>query len=471
MLPIQTYSNIQPREHQVQTVNFIVNNSNNKGCLVNVDPGLGKTLSSLWALDILMRMGKVKKCLVIAPLSTIGKNVWTKEMEQFPHLKYNVLLGTSAKKLKAVQTESHVDFINIDGVTSMIKSKELPLTYDMIIYDECTALKNPNTARWKLFFKYVKSFPNYMVLMTGTPVSNSPVDAWPLIKLINEGFIFNYSKWRDLTCYKKDIWNYVPRSNAANTVATWLQPSLVIKSEDCLNLPALQIIPYKINISKQQAAFVEQLRKKCLVEFEAEQSVSATNAAVMTGKVLQALGGVVYSDDGESIKLDFTERYNALLDIVSNNNSPTVVFCGYKSIQRELLIKFKAAGIRGAIVNGDVSNERRQEIFTKFNNHELDVIICHEKTTSHGIDLTASNTIVYYLPIYSNELYQQSLWRIRRISSEGRGHKTFRVFHFAATAWEESRYAVLDSRQELQEDTREIMQSLQQTNFERDVLC
>lgn len=465
---LETFIPIKPRQHQLQTIDFIVNNSSNKGCLINVDPGLGKTLSSLWALDLMIKSGKVKKCLIIAPLSTLGDNVWTKEMRQLPHIKYNIILGTNTKRLKALQSPSTIDFINIDGVTSLLKNKLLPCHYDMIIYDECTSLKNPSTSRWKLFFKYLKTLPEcYSVIMTGTPVSNSPLEAWTLIKLVNPDFNIKYTRWKDLTCYKHDMWNYKPRKNAAQVIAHYLKPTLVIKSEGCLDLPPLQVIPYKIEMSKQQARFVEELKRKSLVKFaELDTTVSAFNPAVVTNKMMQALGGVIYDDVGGTVQLDFTERYNALFDIVSNNNAPTVVFCGYKAIQAELLRKFEHDGIKAAIVNGDVSSQERQVIFAKFNNNELDAIICHELTTSHGIDLTASNTIVYYLPIYSNELYRQSLARIRRISSEGRGHKTFRVFQFASTKWEEERYRILDTREELQENVRDIMLSLQNTNFE-----
>lgn len=471
------YTDIKPRDHQRKTVEFILDNYENKGCLINVDPGLGKTLSSLWALDVLIQSQKVKKCLIIAPLSTIGENVWLKEMKHLPHLKYNVLLGTKTRKQKLVNEESHIDFINIDGITAMLNSKTLPYHYDMIIYDECTALKNPKIftspdrtkmTRWGAFSKYVELLKPYLVIMTGTPVSNTPVEAWTLIKMINPEFNIKYNKWRDLTCYKKDLWNYKPRKNAAEIIANHLKPTLVIKADTCLDLPPIQVIPYKIEMSAQQAKVVEKLKRECMLEFE-NATISAFNPAVITNKMMQALGGVVYADDGSSVKLDFTERYKALLDIVANNTAPTVIFCGYKAMQAELLKKLNSDGISGMIINGEVKNEERQIIFKKFDEGELKVIICHEKTTAHGIDLTTSNTIVYYLPIYSNELYQQSLKRIRRISSEGKGHTSFRVFHFASTKWEEKRYAILEDREKLQDDVRNIMLELQNTNFESNI--
>jgi len=154
-----------PFEHQKQTAAFLT--LNHAGLVLN-EIGTGKTQSALWAADYLIKTKKVKKVLIMSPLSTLER-VWGDGIfTGLVHRKFVVLHGTAEKRLKLLKTEADFYIINHDGFP--IIADQVHGMFDLVIVDEAAVLRNPSTRRFKIFRKWVDRNPaTRLWLMTGTP--------------------------------------------------------------------------------------------------------------------------------------------------------------------------------------------------------------------------------------------------------------------------------------------------------------
>ena len=180
--PVLQYYNwparFEPMNHQKETAAFL---TTHKRALCLNAPGTGKSISAIWAADFLLDERVAKKVLIIAPLSTL-KVVWARELRHhLPHRSFVICTGTRAKRESLLETPGvQYVIINHDGFTNM-QSK---LTdFDVVIYDEATALKSPSSQRYKTFAKWTAAHNPWLWLLTGTPISQTPADAWTLARL------------------------------------------------------------------------------------------------------------------------------------------------------------------------------------------------------------------------------------------------------------------------------------------------
>ena len=434
---------MQPYAHQKDTVKFLVEHPR---AFVFNGQGSGKSLSCLWAIDYLYKTQTLKKkVLIVAPLSTL-QSVWGKEIfTHFFYYKFNLIRGTAEKRNTLINEQVHFNIINHDGLTNMIQRGDInPDHYDLIIYDEATALKTPTANRFKQFYAFSSKVPSVWML-TGTPIAQSPLDAFALRKIMDPTWRMTYYAFREVVMYKATMFKWTPKKDATDVCHRILQPAIRYSLDDCVDLPPHTIIPFEVPLTKQQQKIFDALRKDLMITLESGSKIIAANAAILLGKLLQCSAGVVYDLEGRHEVLDFSNRLTALTDIINEAATPVVVFVPYRGVQAILVKELNS--IYGhdqvALINGDTSLAERTEIMRKFQACEIKILLAHPKTTSHGIDLTASNTIVWYLPTHSNELYLQSLDRIRRLSSLTRNHKNFLVYQFYSTKIEENIYKSL----------------------------
>ncbi len=166
-----------PFAHQKKTAAFLT--MNRKGFCFN-EQGTGKTASAIWATDYLMKQGKIKRALVICPLS-IMDSAWREDLFTFaPHRTVDIAHGVSKKRKAIIGQGADFVIINYDGVE--IVSEEIAKGgFDLIIVDEATHYKNAQSKRWKILNKLVNE-DTWLWMMTGTPAAQSPLDAYGLAK-------------------------------------------------------------------------------------------------------------------------------------------------------------------------------------------------------------------------------------------------------------------------------------------------
>ena len=289
----------KPFDHQKDTAGFLT--LNQKSFCFN-EQGTGKTASAIWAADYLMNMGIIKRVLVICPLS-IMDSAWRNDLFTFAmHRTVDVAYGAKDKRRKIIEGGSEFVIINYDGV-EIVQDAVADGGFDLIIIDEATHYKNPQTKRWKVLNKLVKP-ETWLWMMTGTPAAQSPVDAYGLAKLVNPNKVPRFlGSFRDQVMQKVTNFKWVPKDTATDTVFRVLQPAIRFTKDECLDLPPMVYVKREVELTRQQKKYYKELKSKMVMQAAGEQ-ITAANAAVNMNKLLQISAGAVYTDDGDSLEFD-----------------------------------------------------------------------------------------------------------------------------------------------------------------------
>jgi len=399
-----------PFEHQKITAEFLTGNP--KAFCFN-EQGTGKTASVIWAVDYLMALGLVKRVLVICPLS-IMKSAWQNDLFKFAiHRTVTVAYGAREKRKQLVRNDSEFVIINFDGV-GIVKKEILAGGFDLIVVYEASAYKNAQTVRWKDLRDLTKVIKGLWML-TGTPAAQSPVDAYGLAKLVNpKGVPPFFGQFRDSVMNKITAFKWVAKPTAQGIVHNILQPAIRFEKAQCLDLPPVTFTERDAPLTPQQQKYYTMLKKQLLIEAAGEE-ISAINAAVLVNKLLQVAGGAVYSDTGEVIEFDVSNRLNVVQEVIEESSHKVLVFIPFTHTIELLQKHLTKNGISCDIINGSVPVNRRSDIVKQFQEQpEPKVLLIQPKAASHGLTLTAANTIVWYAPCNSVETYLQANARIDR---------------------------------------------------------
>ena len=399
-----------PFEHQKATAEFLI--GNRKSFCFN-EQGTGKTASVIWAVDYLMKVGLVSRVLIVCPLSVM-KAAWQEDLFKFAlHRTVAVAHGGREKRKEIINGLAEFVIINFDGV-EIVKKEIIAGGFDLIVIDEASAYKNAQTDRWKTMRDITKVVKGLWML-TGTPAAQSPVDAYGLAKLVNpKGVSPFFGQFRDSVMHKISDYRWIPKPTAEATVHKALQPAIRFEKAQCLDLPELTFVDREAPLSPQQLKYYAILKKQMLIEAAGEE-ITAINAAVKLNKLLQISGGAVYSDSGEVIEFDVTDRLKVIKEVIDESSHKVLVFVPFTHTI-ELLTKYLVKnGITCDVINGAVSANRRAEIVKEFQTRdEPRVLVIQPQAASHGLTLTAANTVIWYAPTSSVETYLQANARIDR---------------------------------------------------------
>jgi superfamily II DNA or RNA helicase len=277
-------------------------------------------------------------------------------------------------------------------------------------------------------------------MLTGTPAAQSPVDAYGLAKLVNpDNTPKYYGAFRDQVMYKVTQFKWVAKPGSQTTVHQVLQPAIRFERSQCLDLPPVTHVDREAPLTPQQAKYYHLLKEKLRVITDGE-SVTAVNAAVNINKLLQISGGAVYTDTGEVLEFDVSNRLNAVLEVIEEASHKVLVFIPFKHTIDTLNTLLNKHGIQSEIINGDVSVNKRADIVTRFqNNPEPKVLLIQPQAASHGLTLTAANTIIWYAPVTSVETYLQANARINRPGQ----HNPMTIVHIKGSEIEDKLYRML----------------------------
>jgi len=435
-----------PYNHQKETAAFLTLNTR---ALVLNEIGTGKTQSALWAADYLMRTKQIKKVLILSPLSTLDR-VWGDGIfTGLVNRKFVTLHGSAERRLKLLKTNNDFYIINHDGF--QIIAPHCVGMFDLIIVDEAAVLRNASTTRFKVFRKFMEQNPTTRLwLMTGTPTPNAPTDAWSLAKLVNSPHCTKtFTAFRDQVMMKVSQWKYVPRPDAIETVQHILQPAVRYTREECFDLPETIVQTRSVELTPTQKKHYQHMLKHFVTELAEERkhgTITAVNEAVKIQKLVQIACGVAYDDNGQNLEIDASPRVNLVKELIEEAGEKVILFVPLTGtlhmLNRELEKHWPVA-----VVNGEVSASRRNQIFKNFQTlKEPHVLIAHPGTMAHGLTLTSASTIIWYGPINQNEQYVQANGRIERI---GKRHVS-NVIHIEATELEHKMYERLRNKQKLQ---------------------
>jgi SNF2 family DNA or RNA helicase len=432
----------KPFDHQKTTAAFLT--LHRRGFCFN-EQGTGKTASVIWAADYLMNLGLIKRVLVVCPLS-IMDSAWRADLFSFAiHRTVDIAYGSRDKRKKIISSDAEFIIINYDGI-EIIADEIEKANFDLIVIDEANAYKNPTTNRWKILNKLIKPH-TWLWMLTGTPAAQSPVDAYGIAKLVNPSNTPKfYSHFRDMVMHRISMFKWVPKPDAENVVHNVLQPAIRFTKEQCLDLPDITFQTRDVPLTPQQEKYYDLLRSQLLVQAAGEE-ITTVNAAASLNKLLQLSSGAVYSDTGEIVEFDASNRIRVLKEVIDESSHKVLVFVPFRHAIEVIRETLEKDNYTVDLIHGGVPVNKRTEIFKKFQETANPrVLIIQPQAASHGVTLHAANTIVWWGPITSYETYAQANARVHRSGQKN----PCTVIRLQGSSVEKRLYKALENKQDIQ---------------------
>jgi SNF2 family DNA or RNA helicase len=403
----------------------------------------------LWAADYLRRAGKIKRTIIVAPLSTLW-DVWEQNIfESFPLRTFTVLHGPKQKRLDLLKQPHDFYIINHHGIALIEKELQSRSDIDHFIVDEVAVFRN---ARAKTLFKPLSRVLNKQGIvrsvwgLTGTPTPNSPTDAFGQCKLITpENYNGHFTSFKHETMFQVSQFKWVPKKGAENSVSRILQPSIRYERSVCTDMEPC-LIERRAQLSAEQSKAYKQLIRQASTDVQGS-TITAVNAAVLVSKLVQTACGCVIAADGTIVEMDYGPRLAVLEELIEENDEKVLVFVPFTGVLDALAIELRKKWTV-AVVDGSVSPSKRNQIFKDFrSSKDPHVLVCHPQVMAHGLDLTAATLSVWYAPYQKAEIYQQANAR-----TDGSKQKVkIDIAHIYATAEEHRAYQVLGGKGRFQD--------------------
>lgn len=197
-----------------------------------------------------------------------------------------------------------------------------------------------------------------------------------------------------------------------------------------------------IPLTTQQEKYYEIIRKNMLAVAAGEE-ITTVNAAANLNKLLQLSCGAVYSDSGEVVEFDASNRISALKEVIDEASHKVLIFVPYRHAIEIVTEELKRSGYTAEIINGAVSAGNRTDIFARFQTEpNPKVLVIQPQAAAHGVTLTAANVVVWFSPITSVETYLQANARVHRAGQ----HNPCTVVHLQGSPVEKKMYKMLQSK-------------------------
>lgn len=413
--PTTLLSEADLHPYQVAAVDHILNHTH---CGLFLEMGLGKTVSTLTAINKLMYEElAINRVLVIAP-KRVAESVWDTEIgkwEHLKHLKVSKIVGDAKTRLNALKTRADIYTIGRDNIAWLCKfyaGKRMP--FDMLVIDELSSFKNHKSVRFRSLRVVQPQFLR-VVGLTGTPAPNGLIDLWAQIYLLDRGerlgkFITRYRDeyFRPGRRNGAVIYSYDLRKGADQAIHKKISDiCMSMKSKDYLTLPKritnIITVNFDENLRKQYDSFE---KEQVLSLFEDNAEITALSAATLSNKLLQFANGAIYDEKGgvhhvHDLKIEAVEE---LLD--DANGKPVLIAWTFRHDRDRLMEALKSYHPR-ELKNGDD--------IRAWNEGKIPVLLMHPASGGHGLNLQAGgHIIIWFGQTWSLELEQQFNARLDR---------------------------------------------------------
>ena len=422
--------------HQVDTTNFVIENPR---CLITSDPGTGKTRA---VLDAHVSLGG--RTLVLAPLSIL-EAAWVEDINKFqPQITYGVAYAKNREKIFRDTTLDMV-ITNFEAVNFLQKNLHFLKDFSTIVIDEFTAFKNRQAKRSKNLKNIIPYFNN-RIAMSGTPNTNSILDLWHPVYLVDEGKRLGqrFYAFRNQVCtprFNGFANEWIDKPGIEEVVADRLKDITIRHSlEDCIDLPDNIVRTVYTNLSSKVTKMYKTLADESVL-YTQQGTINAVNAGARVKKLLQLVSGGVYDQEG-NVQYFHQERYDLVIDLVDARKHSLVAF-NWKH-ERDALVKLaEKKNISYEIIDGSIPAHKRKDIVARFQAGQIKVLFAHPQSAGHGLTLTKATTCIWCSPTYNAEHFQQFN---RRIHRSGQTNKTETILITARNTWEESVYDKLNGK-------------------------
>ena len=422
--------------------------------------GTGKTNAVLWAADWLMRKYPKGTCraLLIAPLSILQR-VWADAIFKnfLGNRTFEILHGTQEQRLAALERPADFYIINFDGVgTGAHTRKQLELDgfskalgnrpdIRIAIVDEASAYKDSTTKRHRLA-RLVFGQKEYLWCLSGTPTPNSPTDAYGLAKLVNGAMGKSFTNFKLDTMYQAfpGSFKWLPKKDGYEKARKLLQPAIRFEIGDVWDSPPLVTEQREVSLTDQQKKLMLDLKRDFVVQMESGKPIWAAHEAAARQKFMQISLGAIYDSAHKSHLIDAKPRIEELKAVIREAPAKVIIFISLTSIIN--LVYGELKDWSREIVNGEVGTRTKPDIFGFPVKSRPTNFVADPRTASHGLDLFAARTTVWFSPFDSTESYLQANRRAWRPGQTG----PVTVVQLVSNALEREIFRRLDNNEQLQ---------------------
>ena len=406
-----------------------------------MEMGTGKTKVCIDNIAMLYDRGKIDRAIVIAP-NCIKRN-WRNELSihMADHVEYRVAVWSASPKKKEKEELDQLSVISeqLSVLIMNIEALSTPRGVDFarsfifsgscfMVVDESTTIKNHSARRTKNIMK-IANLAKYRRIMTGSPVTKSPLDLYSQIQFLGPWFLeqSNYYAFRaryaiiqQRSVGSHSFQHVMGYQRLDELTAILREFSTRILKSECLDLPDKLYTKRTVAMTPEQLkAYVEM--KRAAITFFEDNPMTAASVLTQMIRLHQITCGHVKTDDGEVRPLK-NNRIKELLQVLAETDGKVIIWAVYRhdiqTIEKEIANEYGKETV--ASYYGDTKDADRQSIVDDFMDvsSNLRFLIGNPKTGGYGLTLTSSHTVVYYSNDYSLEVRMQSEDRAHRIGQK-----------------------------------------------------
>lgn len=441
-----------------------------------------KTAAALWAADWLMNMKIIDRVLVLSPLSVVERTWMNDIFDTLIHRRGIVVHGSRAERLKALQAPVDFFILNHDGIkiSEVHECIKKNPRIKLVIVDEGDEFRNASTQKWKQLEKLLARLDLRVWWMTGTPCPNAPTDAWAQAKIVSPKNVPQfYGSFERQTMIRLTPYKLAPKPEAYNIAFEALQPAIRFKKSECLDLPPVITVSREAQLTDDQIAAFNAMKEDMHADLLAHNNqgieITAVNAADKLGKLRQILCGSIKAPAEDSsaamiaavnkggvlgsngyITIPHKPRVAVMLEAIKQAAAKVYIVVPFKGIINVLAQEIEQHYSVG-VLNGDVSPKKRDSIIRDFKTTaHPHVLLCHPKVTSHGLNFTEADTLIFYAPIFSNSQCQQVVERFNRPGQT----RSMRIVRIGAHPLEWAIYQSVDAKKAGQDIILDLYKSV-----------
>ncbi len=409
-----------------------------------MEMGTGKSKVLIDNLGMLYQEGEINFALIIAPKG-VYRNWTSKEIpehmsDDIPHR----VIRWVASPNKTQQAEMRSVGEAFEGLTIFVMNVEsfssvkgrtagewMGRTFGrngLIAIDESTTIKNHKAKRTKALMKIASAF-KYKRLLTGSPVTKSPMDLYSQCEFLRSGLLgydsFYAFQGRYAVVQRKTMGSHafqqiVGFRNLDELTFKIDQFSYRVLKQDCLDLPDKIYTVRYVGLTKEQRDMYNSIKQHALVMLDDGELSTAPAVITQMLRLQQILSGHLKTDDGDTVYFD-SKRMDALKEILEEHDGKAIIWSRFRYDIQQITKMLNETFGQGCAASyyGDTSDDERQRAVNDFQNSEhLKFFVGNPSTAGYGLTLTEANLVIYYANDFNLETRAQSEDRAHRIGQK-----------------------------------------------------
>ena len=332
---------------------------------------------------------------------------------------------------KKAKVHLNILIMNVDAFTTdrgkKFADRFLLTRQAMMVVDESTVIKNSTAQRTKAITK-LGMLARYRVIMTGSPITNSPEDLYAQCNFLNHEllgfssiytFRARYCQMQKLSFGGRSFNKVVGYKNLEELNIKLRKFSYRVLKKDALDLPKQVWMKRSVPLSTEQLDAYMQMKKFALVQLK-EETLTTTSVLAQMIRLHQIVCGHMATDDNKVVSLP-NNRIKELCAILEEHGEKVIIWANYRHDIQEIEKTLSKKYGPGSVVTyyGDTPQNVRQEYIERFQTEpDTKFFIGQPMTGGRGITLTAASLTVFYSNNYDLEIREQAEARNHRIGTE-----------------------------------------------------